>query len=306
MLAEPRDASPRMAILARLAESWPHRASVRKFAVEEPEYDPDLPDYPVNRLPFATDLRFAEADEKVRSAALTWGWIAYNSTTIAIEEHIVNPAFNAIVSGELSGDVSHRVHRAILQARIDETYHTLLHADARSRTIQLRGIKYTRDSLPIPYTVRRLRELQQMASTPRESTMMLLAFATVTEVSFNNYLELLAKDQTIQPAHSYVANLHNRDEYCHASVMAETVKDVYRTLNSQDRAYFARAIKQGLEAFAAHDFSTWDTIFDLVNLPCGRAMLRDCVDQLPGARFVFDYSEMRRLSLELGLGWDYD
>ena len=46
-----------------------------------------------------------------------------------------------------------------------------------------------------------------------------VAAKSVSEISINAYLDILAESDTVQPLHSRVAKYHNRDEYAHAALL---------------------------------------------------------------------------------------
>lgn len=300
------DAQPRgtveNAIVRRLADNWHRRASVKR---EEPDlhalFEPERPDYPVGILPFADHPTFVAAPEEQRRDVLSWAWVAYNRNTIMAEEEVANPAFFLILNDYFPGTANPLTHRAVMQAIIDENYHSLMHANATAVTRAQRGKPYPDDVLPDAYTARRLRQLHLRCSEPWERNVLTLAFATVSEISINAYLNLLADDRDIQPINRSTASLHNRDEWCHASITAEIAKDIYANLDRRQRAIFVRALPQALEAFVANDYGTWYRVVELVGLRDGRQMVRDCEQQAGRRRLVRDYSGLRRLAGDMDL-----
>lgn len=131
--------------------------------------------------------------------------------------------------------------------------------------------------------------------------MITLAFATVSEISINAYLDLLADDQQIQPINSTTAKLHNRDEYCHASISDELAKVVYDVLDPDRRRFFLDALVAGLEAFVATDYTTWQCILQRENVPNWRRMVDQTRADTSRARLVRDYSGLYSLLEDLDL-----
>jgi hypothetical protein len=114
-------------------------------------------------------------------------------------------------------------------------------------------------------------------------------------------LYIIAGDTEIQPVHSTTAKLHNRDEYCHASISAEMAKMVYRQLSAGQQHFFLTALAEGLVAFAANDFGAWRRIVDLVGVTDGQRMIDDCEADLARARMLTDYSGRDQLCQQTGV-----
>jgi hypothetical protein len=138
-----------------------------------------------------------------------------------------------------------------------------------------------------------------MAENFQQRALSALAFTTVAEISINAYLDLVANNDEIQPINRVIATLHNRDEYCHSSIADEIAKAAYARLNTVQREIFLDALVEGLEAFAANDYSTWHRIIELVGVPNGRQMLRDVADEPSRKRLLQDFGAMHRLCIEL-------
>ena len=66
---------------------------------------------------------------------------------------------------------------------------------------------------------------------------------------------------------STTAKLHNRDEYCHASISDEMAKLVYDVLDPEKRRFFLNMLVAGLDAFVATDYATWTAILHAENVP---------------------------------------
>lgn len=61
----------------------------------------------------------------------------------------------------------------------------------------------------------------------------------------------------------------------------------------------------GLEAFAANDYTTWYQIVELTNLPGGREMLRDIESDPSRKRLLQDFSALYRLCGEMDVLDDF-
>jgi hypothetical protein len=128
-----------------------------------------------------------------------------------------------------------------------------------------------------------------------------LAFATVSEISINAYLDLLADDPDIQVVNSTTARLHNRDEYCHASISDEMAKLVYDVLDGDKRRFFLDMLVAGLDAFVATDYATWTAILRTENVAGADRMIADVRAEVSSSRLVRDYSGLHSLMSDMGV-----
>lgn len=291
------------AVIARLAGNWDRRATVRKRepALEE-LYDADLPDYPEHLVPFQDHPTYRGLDPDTRSRLLGWGIVTFNKHIMDTEQYVVNPTFREIADGvHDSGLNPQTVSVAVVQAMVDEQYHTLMHLNASSVMRNRRGWTMPETALPIGHKARTLHEHRERAAEQWERDLVSLAFTTVAEVSINSYLDLMADDNTIQPINTATAAIHNRDEYCHSSITREYVTAVYDRLPPDRRTVFERALVSGLEAFAANDFPSWRRVMSLVGVPGGEEMVRE-VEADPGTRRLLNnFTDLHAFCDELDL-----
>ncbi|MET8505524.1 diiron oxygenase [Streptomyces sp. NPDC004787] len=289
------------AVIARLAGNWHRRAAVKR---EEPDldtlYDVTRDDYPERILPFRDHPTFTALAPEDRTRLLSWAWVSYNRTTVLLEGQIVNPAFQLGLDGgfpQLGGEL---MQRSLAQAMVDEQYHTLMHLNASAVTRRKRGWALPDAVLPKPLIVRRHDELRAAASEEWERSLTTLAFATVAEISINAYLNLIADDKEIQPVNSAAVRIHNRDEYCHASIAAVLAEKVHADLDGHRQRFFLKALVDGLEAFVGNDFTTWHRIMDETGIPGGHAMLDDIQAAGGRKRLIQDFTGLHQLVERLG------
>ncbi|TBW33998.1 aminobenzoate oxygenase [Azotobacter chroococcum] len=288
-------------VVRRLNAAWPRRATVCMAATVQPDatFDPARPDYPTRLVPFYEHPRFAILDDELRSKVLTWGWIGYNQRTITAEDCVVNPALIYIAT-ELLGDSDWDSMEAIRQTLVDEHYHTLMHMRAVQGTLRLRGLT-ERLQLPASVTFRRLQAFQQPLQDEWKRALASVAFATVAEISVNAFLDILADDETIQPANSEIARMHNRDEYAHSETLGEISKQLYRRLNDTQKAFFERALPEALRAFVAQDYSMWEAILTQLEVPGAQEIIADCQADSSGRVIMRDYSGLHQFASNIGI-----
>jgi hypothetical protein len=295
------------AIIRRLAGNWHRRATVKR---DEPDvdalFDPARPDYPERIVPFRDHPTWQALPEERRSRLLSWAWIAYNRHTVLAEQRVANPAFALVMEGEYPGLGGQDMELALAQAMVDEQYHTLMHINASAVTRRKRRADLPDSALPESHTARTHQRLRDRTTERWQRSLTTLAFATVSEISINAYLDLLADDQDIQVVNSTTAKLHNRDEYCHASISDELAKLAYEVLAPDQRRFFLDMLVAGLDAFVATDYLTWETILRIERVPGWEAMIADVRVDSGSSRLVRDYSGLHCLMADLGVLGEVD
>jgi hypothetical protein len=287
--------------LRRLAAAWPKRATVRTdmHKVTDPgDYDDQLLDYPVSLMPFAGHPDFLDVSEEKQQLVNTLGWLAYNERVIAAEELVVNPTFERLGHGVFPGVNRFEVKEIIRQSHIDEVWHTYMHMLALQRTRQARGIT-SEPSCPHPVTNRLLYKRVDAVDERWKADLLHLLWTTVGEVSVNAFLDLMARDATVQPMHSLIARLHARDEAAHGPVLVEVMKDVFIHLDRHQQDFFLQNLPAGITAFCAEDFDWWYQVLDFAGVRCARDIIEDCRGQAGAELLVTDFSGVRRLCREL-------
>jgi hypothetical protein len=225
--------------------------------------------------------------------------VSFNKNIMDIERRVVNPGFGLLADDTFDTGLDEHMTLAVTQAMVDEQYHTLMHLNASAVMRRQRGWRMPESALPVGHKARQYERRIAAAADFESSALTALAFTTVAEISINAYLDLVAEDTEIQPINRVTATLHNRDEYCHASIADEIAKAAYARFTPGQGQFFLRSLVDGLEAFAANDYTTWYRIVDLVGLPGGTDMLRD-IEADPGRkRLLQDFGALYRLCGEM-------
>jgi alpha-N-dichloroacetyl-p-aminophenylserinol N-oxygenase len=295
------------AVIRRLVGNWHRRATVKR---DEPDLDdlfePERADYPEGILPFHDHPTWQALAPEKRSEVLSWAWIAYNRHTVMAEQKVANPAFALVMEGEYPALQGEALNLSLAQAMVDEQYHTLMHLNASAVTRRRRGMALPDHALPLSHTARVHERLRESVPERWQRSLTTLAFATVSEISINAYLDLLADDTEIQVINSTTAKLHNRDEYCHASISAVLAEMVYDKLDPKQRRFFLDMLVEGLDAFVANDYTTWNKIMDLAGIAGGHEMLADCQADTGRKRLVREYTGLHGLVEQLGVSDQVD
>ncbi|PQP26817.1 AurF N-oxygenase family protein [Rhodococcus opacus] len=290
------------AVVSRLARNWGQRATVKK---PEPDldalFDLDKQDYPNELLPFADHDRFLGMREEQRNQLRAWAWIAFNKNVMDIEQYVVNPGFDLVAHDALDTGLGDTFAVAVHQAMVDEQYHTLMHLNASAVTRRQRGWAMPNNALPDVLTLRRQRAATADAADPRKRAITTFAFMTVAEISISSYLDLISENDVIQPVNRATVRLHNRDEYCHASIADDIAGIVYDTLSPDDRRHFLDGLVDAMTAFSSNDYSTWHTIVDILDLGGGQAMIDDAEHDTRRSALVQDFGGIHKLCKHLGV-----
>ncbi|CDR02663.1 predicted protein [Streptomyces iranensis] len=201
----------------------------------------------------------------------------------------------------------YEVKEALQQSHIDEVWHTYMHMTAMQRTKEARKLTKEPD-YSHPVTNRRLFKLTAERSEKWERDILFLVWTVVGELHINNFLELLARDKTIQPMHSLVARLHARDEAAHGPIVADVMKDVFVHLNKEQRELFIRTLPDAIIALGAQDYGIWSDILQFAEIPGATEILADTHRQPDTDMMLTDFSTVERLIRELEIEdrVDYD
>ncbi|WP_072806644.1 AurF N-oxygenase family protein [Rhodococcoides yunnanense] len=298
------------AVVKRLANNWGTRATVKKAEPDLDDlFDHDKHDFPEALIPFAEHRTYRDLPEPTREKLRAWGWIAFNKNVMDVEQYVVNPGFSLLAQDAFDTGLGDVLSIAVTQAMVDEQYHTLMHLNASALTRRKRGWALRSRSLPFSATVRRRQAAQSNATDSTGAALSALAFTTVAEISITSYLDLIEDNDLIQPVNRATVKLHNRDEYCHASIADEVACIVFESLNSADRRLFLDGLADGMDAFSSTDFSTWATILDLEEISGHERMLREVEADGSRKKLLQDYSGIRSMCRkldvedEIGIEW---
>ncbi|WP_276504971.1 diiron oxygenase [Terrimonas pollutisoli] len=293
-----------MELISRLMRNWPKRASVRGCYFDEfktnDNYDPSLPDYPKELVPFWDHPSFDKVDDEIKFKILTWGWITYNTRTIHAEEKIVNPSFDLILQDTFPGTDKVEMKNVVHQSLIDERFHSMMHYNAMEITKKLRSIR-DKINLPDSVTYRRLLEHQSNQPEDWKQKLMVLACGIVSETSINAFLSLLSKSTGVQPRHALVSKLHDVDEFAHSSLLVEIAKSVFVHFNKREKTFFVQYLPMAMDAFCVQDFSSWSCILEYHKIKKSREIIEDCRQAASKAKMVNDYSGLKRIAEELNI-----
>lgn len=285
-------------VSAMLADSWATRVAVKTCDLDTASYyDKSFPDYPPRLVPFRDHPHYKALDDTMRRRILTGAWIAYNEKTIDVEMSVTVPACSLLMKNAFPGLDTAASKRLIAQTQIDEQFHVLMCLDACLLARKMHNI----EGLVIPKSLvaQELECTLENAASVRETELIHLAFAAVAEVTVNQYLNILADDQEIQPFNRATTALHRKDESTHHDIYKGMVKSVYGNFSEHDRKVFVKALTAGLEAFVKIDFGAWKAILEFLEIQGAEEIIEDCLLASKAKRIVRDYSGFRDLLADI-------
>ncbi|WP_440683471.1 diiron oxygenase [Cysteiniphilum halobium] len=296
-------------ILERLAASWPKRAGVRQNDFYENNERlislEHLPDYPEHLLPFSRHPLYQELPKHKIQSILTSAWLLYNQRVLEIESLVTNPAITMLLRGQIPGADKYVVKQNLLQTLIDEEFHLLMHELAIKKTLEFRGInKPINWSKSIIY--RELIINQKLMNEQWQKNLLGLIWTIVSEMTINAYLNLLAEDNTIQPLHSKINYLHNKDELAHNKIFEHLSVVIYHALNPKQQIFFNEYLKKAISVFTQHDFTIWLEVLNVCQVEHAKEIIKESeeVSQNQGSKLISDVSGVNKMMSMLNLEYD--
>ncbi len=285
--------------VGKCADSWIGRASVKKDEPDVRIYDPRLPDYLPELLPFHNHPDFINAPEAFRAAALSCAWIAYNEKTVAIESKIVSPACVHLIDGDVNGLDGPKLREAVSQALVDESYHTLLVVKATELTRKLRNLSALR--LPQFQMVINLRRAQADHPEPWKKILIQLATAVVSEILVSDYLSLLSGATGIQPLNRVTTEIHRTDEAAHNGLFKSLGAMIYHALSRDEREFFVDALTQPSIWFSNPELDVWESMLNQIKFPSSDRIIHDCRQTQKECEVRLDLTTLEALFTDLGV-----
>jgi hypothetical protein len=290
-------------LLERMAENWDKRAQVRQNSPDEPaselNFELSKDDFRLDLLPFKNHPLFLQSSIELQKQVLSCGWIAYSEKTIDIEAKIVTPACNYILYRDLPGVDDGISQQIVSETLVDEAYHILMVVNACNVTRQYRNL----ESLKLPSfdLVLKMHQEQEKCAEVWQKMLVQLAVAIVSEVFVSDYLDLLAMDNTIQPLNRLTVATHRQDEVSHNLIFAHLAKCLYHHLTAEQQTFFVDVLPKPVYWFASQELRVWQSMLDQIQFSNAAEMLADCAAQAQSDLTRVDYSDLIKLSNELGI-----
>lgn len=281
------------------SESWDKTSSVKKPSVSFKSFEPGKADYPESLVPFYQHPRYQNLEAGTKTRILSAAWIWYNEKTEFLEEMVVNPACQLILSRRFFGACSNEVRCLISQIMVDEQYHAYMSIYPSIFTREKRDLEGLQ--FKYPYVIKRYKELCNTAHDENTRNILLLAFMVVAELSINGYLSLLSKNDEIQPLNKEITCNHQKDEARHSFIVKQVARDIYLSMNEDDRNHLSGFINEALQAFVMAEFEPWKIILDFIGVPFADELIKFSSEKQNGAPLFRDVRVLQGFINELGL-----
>ena len=285
---------------AKFVTTWSQRAAVKRPEPDcEQVFDISRPDFLVELLPFCDHEDFARAPESFRQAALSWGWLAYNAKTIAVESKIVIPACMHVIDDVLPGIPARRHREAIAEALVDESYHILLTSNACDITRFHRGLDHVR--LPEFELVTRMHAERECHPEPWKKILVQVATAIVSEMLVSDYLKLLAETEDVQPLNVLTTAIHRKDESAHNGLFKTFGTELHQQLAPHEQEFLLQLLAKPARWFASAELDVWQSMLAQIKFPNADRMIADCRDHNRVRQPALDQSSLQHLYEDLDL-----
>lgn len=287
-------------LLKRLASSWSNRVAVRRDRLDlDQYYDPTIPDFPIEMVPFWNDPEFQSVTDVDKYKVLACAWISYNEKTIYIEDKVINPLCALLLANGLPGVDSSETKQVLAQTLVDEQFHILMClevCDCARKRHKLENFEVAEPLLGL-----RVNQALAKAEDEQHAALIRMAYGTVAEMTINAFLKQLSEDKSIQPVNRLNTDLHRRDEASHAAIFGEVARGVYQALPESDQHRLKRCIVQALNDFVELDLGFWRAILDHLAIPGRESILQRLEESSASKRAPRDYTLFIRLLDELGI-----
>lgn len=294
------DSSYTRQTLLKYAKTWERRAQVKKASLpNEIDYEIDKPDFLEELMPISECIAYQELDDKHKSKLLSYGWLAYNAKTIAIESKIIAPVCYDIMDGVVPGAEDHTSRELISETLTDEAYHILLCHHAMSLTERVRQID--RNILQDFDLIRKIKQLDHIYPESWQKILVRLAVAIVSEIFISDYLKCLSNSTKIVTFNRETTRSHRLDEISHGVVFTELTKLIYSKLTFVQKHFFASILHFPVYFFASKELGIWQIILNSV---CPW-LTQDFMDELSELHWfdltALDYQSLITLANEIGI-----
>lgn len=283
--------------LDQLVANWDRHVTVKQPPVDFGAYQPELPDFPLCHVPFASHPAFFNAAPEKKLRVLAGAWIWYNEKTQALEERIVNPACLLILHDTFEGAQTSAIKRSISQTMIDEQYHAYMSMSPSIFTRERREL--TGLAFGSPFVVSEYERLCERLLCKREKHILLLSFMIVAELTINAYLSLLSGDHSIQPINRLITNNHKKDEARHARIIKNVGRKIFLNFNEKDRQDCINFISLALRIFTKAEFDPWLRILNHVGFEEADELIEYGRTQQGGKPLFRECQALRKFATEL-------
>lgn len=250
-------------LLSKFTSTWEKRAQIRSATLPtDMSYEIEKPDFLEELIPIRNCEAYRRLSEENKNSILSYGWLAYNAKTIAIESKLISPVCYDIIDGHIPGADDNESRKLIAETLTDESYHILLSHHAMTMTERNRKINrciFTNFDL-----INKVKKLDEKYPEEWQKILIRLSVAIVSEIFISDYLKCLSYSPNIVTLNREITRAHRLDEIAHGRIFSELGKIIYNRLNNKQKAFFSTVLPYPAQYFASKELSIWNKILHKV------------------------------------------
>jgi len=272
----------------KLIKSWEKRAQVKQSFPGDIRFSPEMPDFPLDILPFDSNTWEARYGRKKIIELSSLAWIAFNNKVISIESNILIPCCKILMDTAFyQGD---NVEAELLaQAQTDEAFHVLMAHKTNALCRELRSIPLLQ--FPETRIIKELRILESSEIVQWQKDLSLVAATVVTEVLIKGFLSPISRSDSIQVLNRHVTNMHLTDEAAHGQVFQVIAHKLLSQLTTERREYFIQQMRNSFDYFTDIDIDIWIFIIQYSEI----SITDEIIEELSSNQAASDYRELDKL-----------
>jgi hypothetical protein len=287
-------------LLSKFTSTWEKRAQVRNYVMpDELMYETEKPDFLEALIPIKNCQAYRALSDIKKNNILSYGWLAYNAKTIAIESKIISPVCYDIIDGHLPGADDNNIRKLIAETLTDESYHILLSHHAMAMTEEIRQID--RSLLHSFDLEKKVIEFERKYTEKWQKILVRLAVAIVSEIFISDYLKCLSSSSTIVTLNRETVKSHRMDEIAHGRIFTELTKLIYIKLSKKQKDFFSSILYFPLQYFASKELSVWNKILHHVCPESADEIMEEVIEQEWFDMSHLDYKNLIMLGEEIGI-----
>jgi hypothetical protein len=300
MKVNPVNVSNSLLLLSKFTSTWERRAQVRNYTIpEDLVYEIEKPDFLEELIPIKNCQFYRMLSDREKNTILSYGWIAYNSKTIAIESKIISPVCYDIIDGYLPGAKDNSIRKLIAETLTDESYHILLSHQAIAVTENQRSID--RRLFSIFDLEKKVIDFENRFNEKWKIMLIRLSVAIVSEILISDYLKCLSSSSEIVSLNREVVRSHRMDEIAHGTIFTELTKLIYRELTEKQKIFFSSILHIPVQYFASKELAIWNKILKEVCPLSADKIMEEVIEEDWFDVSNLDYHHLSLLADEIGI-----
>ncbi|OGT43178.1 MAG: hypothetical protein A3F13_05760 [Gammaproteobacteria bacterium RIFCSPHIGHO2_12_FULL_40_19] len=287
-------------LLSKITASWEKRARVKHYLLpNETSYEIDKPDFIETLIPIKNSRTYLNLSDAQKNKILSYGWLAYNAKTIAIESKIISPVCYDIIDGHIPGADDNDSRMLISETLTDESYHVLLCHHAMAMTEKYR--KINRDIFPNFDLIDKVIELENKYTEVWQKKLVRLSVAIVSEIFISDYLKSISTCVDIVTLNRETVRSHRMDEMVHSRIFTELSKKIYFDLSPIQKKFLSSVFHYPVLYFSSKELNVWKNILDHVCPESVAKIMNEIAEDKWFDLSNIDYSHLIMLTEEMGM-----